>query len=355
MKKMKRFYTALTAIAMAAAMTFPAMADTETIDEVSLTIDSMIYAGYSDWDVQVDVDTDGCYIEDHSEDVVITNEPSDEWDEDDEPKLKIVVRADDGYKFKSSSYWDEEDITIDCDGEVTSVVRNSSTKLTIRVTLPAVEYDEEYYDYDDIDDLEIWDLEWDDDGTAYWDENDYAKRYEVKLYRDGSLVKDTTKVTNEKYDFSSYFTKNGTYMFKVRGVRNDSLKGMWYESEEWYVSTSEAKEIREDSGSGSSGSASSGNSANSGGPGASTTPGAWLKDNVGWWWCNPDKTYPTSSWKLINGLWYYFNPAGYCVQNCWVQTNGIWYYCGPDGDMWVNRRTPDGYWVDGNGVWIENR
>jgi len=39
----------------------------------------------------------------------------------------------------------------------------------------------------------------------------------------------------------------------------------------------------------------------------------------------------------------------------WVQTNGIWYYCGPDGDMWVNRRTPDGYWVDGNGVWIEYR
>ena len=356
MKKMRRVYTILTAMVMTAMAAFPAMADTETIDEVSLTIDSEIYAGYDDSYVEVEVDTEGCYID--SDDVTITNEPSDEWDEDDEPKLRIVVHADDGYKFKSSSYWDEEDIDIDGDGEVTSVARNSSTKLTIKLTLPAVEYDEDYYDDEEIEDLEIWDLEWDDDGTAYWDENDYAKRYEVKLYRDGSLIKDTTRVSDEDYDFSSYFTKKGTYTFRVRGVRNDSLKGMWYESEEWYVSTSEAKEIRENSNSsGSSGSSNSGSTStgSSGGPGANTTAGAWLKDNIGWWWCNPDKTYPTSSWKLINGLWYYFNPAGYCVQNCWVQTNGIWYYCGPDGDMWVNRRTPDGYWVDGNGVWIEYR
>lgn len=354
MKKMKRFYTILTAMAMTAMAAFPAMADTETIEDVSLTIDSEIYAEYDDSYVEVEVDTDGCYLDE--DDVTITNEPSNGWDEDDVPKLKIVVQADDGYKFKSSSLWDEADVDIDGDGEVTSVTRTSSTKLTIRVTLPAVEYDDDYYDDDD--DLEVWDLEWDDDGTAYWEENDYAKRYEVKLYRDGSLIKDVTKVTDEDYDFSEYFTKKGTYVFKVRGVRSSSEKGRWYDSEEWYVSTSEAKEIRESgnssssSGSGNSGSTSTGSS---GGPGVSTTAGAWLKDNVGWWWCNPDKTYPTSSWKLINGLWYYFNAAGYCVQNCWVQTNGIWYYCGPDGDMWVNRRTPDGYWVDGNGVWIQNR
>ena len=95
---------------------------------------------------------------------------------------------------------DSISIDIDGDGEVTSVTRNSSTKLTIKVTLPAVEYSDDYYDDDD--DLEIWDLEWDDDGTAYWEENDYAKRYEVKLYRDGALVKDATKVSDEDYDFS---------------------------------------------------------------------------------------------------------------------------------------------------------
>lgn len=350
MKKMKRFCTILTAMAMMAVTAFPAMADTETIDEVSLTIDSEIYAGYDDSYVEVEVDTDGCYID--SDDVTITNEPSDEWDEDDEPKVRIVVRADDGYRFKSSS-WDENDIEISGDGEVTDVSRSSSTKLTIKVTLPAVEYDEDYYDDADIEDLEIEDLEWDDDGTAYWEENDYAKRYEVKLYRDGSLIKDTTKVNDEDYDFSSYFTKKGTYVFKVRGVRSSSLKGRWYESDDWYVSTSEAKEIREEGGSSNSSSSGSTNSGSSDGPGASATAGAWLKDSVGWWWCNPDKTYPTSSWKLINGLWYYFNASGYCVQNCWVQTNGIWYYCGPDGDMWVSRWTPDGYYVNASGAWVQ--
>ncbi|MBQ2401895.1 MAG: hypothetical protein II311_07775, partial [Lachnospiraceae bacterium] len=282
MKKMKRLYTVLTAMALTAMASFPAMAATETIEDVSLTIDSEVYAEYDDSYVDVEADTEGCYID--SDDVVFTNEPSSGWDEDDTPKIKIVVQADDGYRFKSSK-WDNDDIDIDGDGEVTSVTRNSSTKLTIKVTLPAVEYSDDYYDDDD--DLEIWDLEWDDDGTAYWEENDYAKRYEVKLYRDGALVKDATKVSDEDYDFSDYFTKKGTYVFKVRGVRSSSEKGRWYESEEWYVSASEAKEIRGESGSSgssSTGSSSSNSGGSSTGPGAGSTAGAWLKDNVGWWW-----------------------------------------------------------------------
>ena len=30
-----------------------------------------------------------------------------------------------------------------------------------------------------------------------------------------------------------------------------------------------------------------------------------------------------------------------------------WYYVGSDGVMLTNARTPDGYYVDANGVWVQ--
>ena len=37
----------------------------------------------------------------------------------------------------------------------------------------------------------------------------------------------------------------------------------------------------------------------------------------------------------------------------WVQWNNVWYYCCDSGEMLTNTRTPDGYYVDGNGAWIQ--
>ena len=34
----------------------------------------------------------------------------------------------------------------------------------------------------------------------------------------------------------------------------------------------------------------------------------------------------------------------------WINWNGVYYFCGPNGDMFTNCYTPDGYYVDGNGV-----
>lgn len=344
MRKMKCLSMAAAALLMTTAMVFPAMASTEEIDSIRLSITSEIYAEYNDSYVEVEVDTDGCYMDE--DDVSFTNEPSSgEWDEGDIPKIKVIVHAEDDYRFASG--FDKGDVDIDGEGEVTSVSR-STKKLTIKITLPEVEYDEDYYE--DSEDLELDDVEWDEDeGIGYWDKNREAARYEVRLYRDDEAVTDILKTTSRKYDFSKYFTKKGTYTFKVRAVRSSSDKGRWFFSDDWYVTDSKAKKIKGSSS--SSGSSGSGSSSNPG-PGGSATAGAWLQDSVGWWWCNPDKTYPTSSWKLINGLWYYFNSAGYCVQNCWVKTNELWYYCGPDGDMWYNRWTPDGYYVNANGVWV---
>ncbi len=60
-----------------------------------------------------------------------------------------------------------------------------------------------------------------------------------------------------------------------------------------------------------------------------------------------------NGWYLVGGRWYYFNSWGGMVKNSWIYgLDKKWYYVGTDGAMLVNTRTPDGYWVNGDGVWI---
>ena len=155
---------------------------------------------------------------------------------------------------------------------------------------------------------------------------------------------------DDSYDFSSEFTGSGDYYFRVRAVYNSSHKGSWEESDVLSVTSSEARDIRENGGGSSYYSSSS---YTSGGPGVaqSSSTGAWLLDSVGWWYCNPDKTYPVSQWQLINNYWYYFNEAGYMVTG-WILWNNKWYYCQPSGEMLANTTTPDGYYVGADGAWI---
>lgn len=398
MGKFKRICMAMATAAMMTAMTFSSLAATTDIKSVSLTLSSEIYADYSGGYVDVEVSGNECYVD--PDDVTFTNEPENgEWDEGDVPEIKVIVRAEDGYRFASNI--SKEDVTLTGSGKVTKISR-STKKLTVKITLPEVEYSDDY----DNDGLEVSGLKWDKgDGEGYWSRNYNAYRYEVKLYRDDEVIMTAQKTSSRRYDFSKHFTKKGTYLFKVRAVDEDDNRGIWKSSAEWYVSADTAKKLRGDTTSttttpststGGPG-ASSGNSGSAAsGPGSSVsaTQGAWIKDNVGWWWCNPDKTYPLSAWKQINGLWYYFNSSGYCVQNNWVGRDGAWYYCGENGDMvhstwkqikgvwyylndsglcvqngwvytggnyyycgpsgelWTSRWTPDGYWVNSQGIWV---
>lgn len=90
-----------------------------------------------------------------------------------------------------------------------------------------------------------------------------------------------------------------------------------------------------------------------GGPGAASTNGAWLKDptNNRYWYSLSNGTRPVHSWMKIGSLWYYFDNAGYRVDNAWVKWQNGWYYLGGDGAMYTDRRTPDGYYVNSQGLW----
>ena len=62
-----------------------------------------------------------------------------------------------------------------------------------------------------------------------------------------------------------------------------------------------------------------------------SSQGAWLKNDVGWWYCNADRSYPVNQWQYINNYWYFFNASGYMVTG-WVQWNNVWYYCCDSGE-----------------------
>lgn len=351
MKKMKKLGALLLTAALTASLTVPTFAATYNISELDVDITYSIEAGSDEWSFDVSCSTAGVDL-DEDEDVTVTNAPDegDAWGDNIKPKATIILRADsdDDYRFSSI---DKTDVTITGDTISKYTVSDTSKKVTITVTLPELEYEDGYWD----DLLEIDEADWGDaNGIAHWSENEDAKYYEIKAYRGSSALTGIVTTTDTEYDLSQYFTRKGDYMFKVRACYSSTEKGAWVESDEYTVDADEAEEIRENGGSTSSSSSSSTSSSSTttSGPSQEVKAGEWLRDSIGWWWCNADRTYPSSTWKLINNKWYYFNDAGYCVLNTWVQTNGLWYYCGPDGDMWVNRRTPDNYWVNANGVWV---
>ncbi len=55
--------------------------------------------------------------------------------------------------------------------------------------------------------------------------------------------------------------------------------------------------------------------------------------------------------QLQSGEWTYYNDNGAPAVNQWVRDGDAYYYIGPDSLMLVNNYTPDGYWVNGSGIY----
>ena len=102
----------------------------------------------------------------------------------------------------------------------------------------------------------------------------------------------------------------------------------------------------------------------------------WKQNATGWWYeYDSSENYYRDTWQQIDGYWYSFDFDGYARENKWLQDNGYWYwlkenscqmarnewvkidgyfyYFGDEGGMYKNCYTPDGYWVDSSGKWVE--
>ena len=75
----------------------------------------------------------------------------------------------------------------------------------------------------------------------------------------------------------------------------------------------------------------------------------WLNDG-GTWYYLKDSGSMTTGWVKDKGSWYYLKDSG-SMATGWIKDNGKWYYLASSGNMLSNTRTPDGYYVDANGVW----
>ena len=75
----------------------------------------------------------------------------------------------------------------------------------------------------------------------------------------------------------------------------------------------------------------------------------WLKDGDTWYYLKDSGSMATG-WVKDKGSWYYLKDSG-AMATGWIKDNGKWYYLASSGNMLSNTRTPDGYYVDANGVW----
>jgi len=102
----------------------------------------------------------------------------------------------------------------------------------------------------------------------------------------------------------------------------------------------------------------------------------WEKTDDGLWHYSDNGSYMTNAWKLDGGSWfylnengtlalsqfvsgddgslYYVNADGQMVENQWINIGGTYYYAGNGGAILKNTTTPDGYYVDANGVWDQS-
>lgn len=98
--------------------------------------------------------------------------------------------------------------------------------------------------------------------------------------------------------------------------------------------------------------------------------GSWLNTENGWEYREESGEPLFDTWAEIDGIKYYFTPDGYLATGWfehsgnqyyadengtlitgWFQYDNQWYYFTEDGICLKNTTTPDGYYVDENGIW----
>lgn len=291
----------------------------EEIKTLSLEITSSVEANSGPGEVTVT--TTGTRFRITSYDFV--NAPAN-WKAGDEPKVKIILDANDGYFFSSSL----KSSRIHLVGAKYSSMRKRGTEtLEVTVKLKTVEGTLENVENADWAPRSL--------GKAEWDKVAGSPAYEIKLYRGDTMVQHVDRVATNYCNLYPFMTTKGTYYFKVRAVGKESNKdylkpGGWCESSDLEISdreTAPKKQPNHPSATQTAGGSVSGPNKETG----------WIQNPSGWWYKNLDGSYPINRWQLIDGKWYLFDMQGY-MKTGWQTHNGKTFYLSSNGDMipgWV--------------------
>lgn len=101
-----------------------------------------------------------------------------------------------------------------------------------------------------------------------------------------------------------------------------------------------------------------------GGPGTSdaftsdkeTIAPHWVAQKDGKWSYVKKDGSTATGWYLVNDKWYFSGEDGIMFVSAWIKSQTeekVWYYVGTDGAMLADTITPDGYFVDSKGKYIE--
>lgn len=271
------------------------------------------------------------------------------WEPEDVPEVKVTLVTEDDYYFSVS----KSNVKIRGDvAEVVSLKKESSQELVITLHLLPMSQRVGKISY----------AEWD-GKTAVWAPAAGALSYDVYLIRDSRVVGSKRTTSETTYDFGVALNKEGEYYYKVRPVGGEGVKeGVFTESDSIYRSedvlaaekAAAAGEADTDAAeAGAADSAAADAAGASAGTAASTAgeTGTWVQEGTDWRFFRADGSQQYNDWLFINGKWYYFEADGK-MRTGWLQWKEQWYFLGPDGDMWLNCQTPDGYFVNQDGVWI---
>lgn len=77
----------------------------------------------------------------------------------------------------------------------------------------------------------------------------------------------------------------------------------------------------------------------------------WAYSNKHWYLFDSN-TYMLTGWQLVDGKWYYLNGDG-SMATGWVFLDNKWYCLAQNGEMYASTYTPDGYYVDATGAWVQ--
>ena len=187
---------------------------------------------------------------------------------------------------------------------------------------------------------------WEDDrGNARWDPSNINDSgfYDLILYRDSSIVARVDKFKGNSYNFSSYFTKEGDYSFKVRTVSGNDSQATYGKNSEYvesggiFVDSTVVSMIAQ--------------GVNVSNNNSGLTNVGWVQLNNTWYYYRPDGTITKSDWISWNGRWFYFDELGQMKVGL-VNINNKIYYLGADGGMvtgWLNLNDTYYYFDTTNG------
>lgn len=236
------------------------------------------------------------------------------WAIGDKPKVKIYFHAKGGNYFNKINGKGKITVT----GADYSTARITDNKETLIVT---VELKPVAGKHDSPDDAEWVGFPY---GLGEWTPVKGIDAYALMLYRDGQRIWESERVTGTQFDFFPYMDRPGTYEFRVRGVAKDSAQEAYIVPTDWMISDEQNIDWDE--------TPAGWYGWNQSTLGQSAPEFGWQKDSEGWWYKNPDGSYPRDTWAALDGKWYLFDYRGYMLKG-WQMKDQHWYYLSDNGDM----------------------